>query len=271
MERAKVTGFNHIVFLDSWFNSPLLVQKLNEMGIRTCGAVKSQRKFLPKCPMIEYTENGKLKKREDPSSPLSKVQLAKMKPGDFIQYFSGNITYLLVKDKILMRLLYNHIPGSMKMNRTLSTGGDKSLPLALHHYVNYARGVDVVNQLHYQYIIGRKSKRCWPRLVWWLLELCIINAYYLWKKGNPKGSHMSFRIFLIKEILKTYPPNPPPSLSHPTQQIPHALDHQIVNTHTQGNCYLCWQEGSRTATRFKCMSCDKYICVDPCYDMHRKA
>jgi hypothetical protein len=75
MERAKVTGFHHIVFLDSWFNSPLLVKKLNEMGIRTCGAVKSQRKFLPKCPMIEYTENGKLKKREDPSSPLSKVQL----------------------------------------------------------------------------------------------------------------------------------------------------------------------------------------------------
>ncbi len=271
MERAKVTGFNHIVFLDSWFNSPLLVNKLNDMGIRTCGAVKSQRKHLPKCPMIEYTENGKLKKREDPSSPLSKVQLAKMKPGDFIQYFSGNNTYLLVKDKILMRLLYNHIPGSMTMNRTLSTGGDKSLPLALHHYVNYARGVDVVNQLHYQYIIGRKSKRCWPRLVWWLLELCIINAYYLWKKGNTKGRHMSFRIFLIKEILKTYPPNSPPSVSHPTQQIPHAL-HELSFSSSKRDCSICSsRKARRKGTRFKCVPCDVYVCASGCYDVHRNA
>ena len=207
MEKAKVVGFNHIVFLDSCFNSPLLVIKLNEMGIRICGAVKSNRTHLPECPQLEETINGKTRKVEDLSSPLSKVQLNKMKPGDYFQYHSGNITYLVVKDKTLMRLLYNHIPGSLMINRKLSNNQHKLLPLALHHYVNYARGVDVVNQLHYQYIIGRKTTRCWPRLVWWLLELCILNAFYLWQRHKQGKNHKKFRLLLIKEIFATYNPN----------------------------------------------------------------
>jgi hypothetical protein len=68
MEKAKVVGFNHIVFLDSWFNSPLLVKKLNDLGIKTCGSVNSKRLYLPKCPLVEL--DGKQK--EDHNSPLSK-------------------------------------------------------------------------------------------------------------------------------------------------------------------------------------------------------
>jgi hypothetical protein len=91
-----------------------------------------------------------------------------------------------------MKLLYNHIPGTFTIGREMVKKEVKIAPLVLQHYCTYARGVDIVNQLHYNYIFGKKSKRCWPRLVWWLLELCIINALYLWRKYHENGGHQEF-------------------------------------------------------------------------------
>ena len=33
-----------------------------------------------------------------------------------------------------------------------------------------------------------------------LLELCILNALYLWRKKNSGLTHLDFRLALIKEI-----------------------------------------------------------------------
>ncbi len=198
--------------------------------------------------------------------------MKRMKIGDYFQYHCGNITYAVVKDKTLMKLLYNHIPGTWTTNRKLSNNQEKILPLALHHYVNYARGVDVVNQLHYQYIMGRKSKRCWPRLVWWLLELCILNAFYLWKKNTGGKSHKKFRLSLIREIRDKYNLNTVLSSTDPLVHNRNTSEHQIVYSVTQSNCYICWnEEGKRKCSNFKCLSCCKFVCVSPCYDIHRKA
>ena len=266
--KAMVAGFNHILFMDSWFVSPLLVLKLTTMGIRTCGAVKSSRKFLPKCPLIPSSKGTK----EDPDSPLSKDKLKHMNAGDYFQYHSGNITYCVVKDKTIMKLLYNHIPGSCTIGREMVNKEVKQVPLALQHYCTYARGVDIVNQLHYNYIIGRKSKRCWPRLVWWLLELCIINAFYLWRKYHEKGSHKEFRLLVIKEILAKYNIDSVSSFSTSSVQDSNTLDHQLILSPLDGRCYVCWdQKGQRCSTRFKCLSCNRYVCASLCYDIHRKS
>jgi hypothetical protein len=58
------------------------------MGIGTCGAVSLKRKNLPKCPRIP-SGKGTI---EDQNSPLSKFHMKRMKPGDFFQLHSGNIT-----------------------------------------------------------------------------------------------------------------------------------------------------------------------------------
>ena len=265
IEKAKVVGFNHIVFLDSWFNSPLLVRKLTELGIQTCGAVKSQQTNLSKCPKVTIGS----KELEDPNSPLSKVKMRSMQAGEYFQYFCGNITYLVVKDKTLLKLLYNHIPGSYTIGRSMSTNEVKNVPLALHHYSAYARGVDIINQLHYNYIIGRRSKACWPRLVWWLLELCILNAFYLWKKKIARRTHLDFRLLLIKEILDQDNYNIPSPSTTPTVHSHSTLEHQIVHSATKSRCVACWKNGRRKETNFKCISCNLFVCVTPCYDMHR--
>jgi hypothetical protein len=143
--------------------------------------------------------------------------------------------------------------------------------MIIQHYCTYARGVDIINQLHYNYIIGRKSRRCWPRLVWWLLELCVINAFYLWKKHNVKKSHLDFRLALVREIQEKYIFNTVISSNESTLNNCNTIEHQLVHSPTQSNCYLCWNEnGKRKCTNFKCLFCDKFVCVSPCYDIHRK-
>jgi hypothetical protein len=141
--------------------------------------------------------------------------------------------------------------------------------MIIQHYCTYARGVDIINQLHYNYIIGRKSRRCWPRLVWWLLELCIINAFYLWKKQKQGKSHKKFRLLLIKEILATYNPNIVLSSSEAIVNIPNTFEHHIVLSPSQRRCNVCYSKGIRKDTKFMCSSCNQYVCVTPCFDIHR--
>jgi len=243
-----------------------LVKKLNELGIRACGAVNLKRLNLPRCPLIEL--DGK--KKEDRNSPLSKYKMKRMKSGDYFQYYSGNITYLVIKDKTLMKLLYNHIPGSSSLIRKMSNNEEKIVPLALHHYCTYARGVDVVNQLHYNYIIGRKSRRCWPRLVWWLLELCILNAFYLWKKHKEGKSHKKFRLLLIKQIFATYNSNVIISSINSSIMHSNTNEHQLAHSANRGDCSVCSSRSSkRVTTSFKCFSCNQFVCASYCYDFHR--
>jgi hypothetical protein len=72
-----------------------------------------------------------------------------------------------------MWLLYNHCsPGeSSSLQRWNDAGRNVQFgcPRAIHDYFYRARSVDVLSQLHYAYLPGRKAQRCWPRLAWWLI------------------------------------------------------------------------------------------------------
>ena len=88
-----------------------------------------------------------------------------------------------------MWLLYNHC--SPDENASLQRWDDSGhkvsvgCPRAIRDYFYGARSVDVSNQLHYSYLIGRKSKKAWSRLAWWLLDMCIVNAFQVW--GDRQG------------------------------------------------------------------------------------
>ena len=107
-----------------------------------------------------------------------------------------------------MRLLFNHTNGSYDADVTFYDKKTKAnftrrMPQALLDYRIYARGVDIVNQLHYSYIIGRKSHSSWSRLVWWLIELCILNAYYLWRLKDRNRTQLQFRTALMHELTQS--------------------------------------------------------------------
>ena len=41
------------------------------------------------------------------------------------------------------------------------------------------------------YALGRKSMKNLPSLAWWLIDMCIVNAYHLFARQTPAHAHSS--------------------------------------------------------------------------------
>ena len=187
------------------------------------------------------------------------------------------MTFAVWKDQKVMKLLYNHIsPTAVStLNRWSDEGERVSIgcPQAIKDYFYGARSVDVISQLHYNYLIGRKARRCWPRLAWWLLDMCIINAFKLWSMGQPHPSQLDFREQLMHQLVKQLPTE-----QHPRQHVaahppPHALacDHYPERSQTERDCVVCSQQPlHRQESSFICHSCKIHLCIGECFSVYHK-
>ena len=71
----------------------------------------------------------------------------------------------------------------------------------------------------------------WPSLAWWLINMCIVNAFTLWHLDTKANiTQLDFRRALLRQILDAFPPSsgrrkrsrPPPSS---TSSEPHYPKH----------------------------------------------
>jgi hypothetical protein len=190
---------NHVLYIDTLFTSPTLVASLFNVGIRVCGSVKRNRIGMPS------------------TATLTSAQLAAIPRGAHMQMQRDSVTLCAWRDKKLILLLYNHIdPNRLTtMQRWGEDGAIYQLgcPQAIRDYFHHARAVDIINQLHYSYLPGRKSRKCWTRLVWWLIDICILNAFRLWQVQHPDESHLTFRLQLAHELMECLPPERRPQRS----------------------------------------------------------
>ncbi len=178
----------HVLYTDNWFTSPALLHALAQRGIRLCGSVRSNRKGMPTIPLADIRALGR---------------------GEWMQRQKGDATVAVWRDQRAMWLLYNHSsPGETASLERWNDAGRKvsvGCPRAIRDYFYGARYVDVLSQLHYAYLPGRKAMRLWPRLAWWLLGMCVINAFQLWSKGQQHLGQLRFR----EELMHEYRPSPP--------------------------------------------------------------
>jgi hypothetical protein len=113
------------------------------------------------------------------------------------------------KDSKIIKVLYNHIDPTTKVTTTKRYNDNHEsnhalCPQALHDYFHRARDVDIFDQLSNSYIIGRKSTNQRTKLIWWLVNLCIFNAYTLYEKSNPTINQLDFRIKLYKYLAMNH-------------------------------------------------------------------
>ena len=137
---------------------------------------------------------------------------------------------------------------------------------------NHNKGhVDQVDQLRSYYVIQRRARRTWPALAWWLLDMCISNAYKLWcLETSTAPELLHFRGQLLVQIAAAYP-----SQRTPVQPTVSAAGHQPFVGHWperveyKHDCAFC--SGGRKRRRrtvFKCEVCDKYLHVDHCFSAY---
>ena len=73
-------------------------------------------------------------------------------------------------------------------------------------YNNNMGGVDLINQMRGYYMAGRKSKKWWHCLVWFLVDVAIVNAYILEKLSphHRSGTQLAFRLDLVQLLIRNF-------------------------------------------------------------------
>jgi hypothetical protein len=206
----------HVLFIDNWFTSPAVLDALKQRGIRCCGSVRRNRRGMPAIPEADIRALGR---------------------GEWIQRQKDDTSLAVWKDQKVVWVLYNHCsPLEVASLKRWSDAGNKisiGCPRAIRDYFYGARSVDVLSQLHYAYLPGRKAMKCWPRLAWWLLDMCVVNAFKLWSKGQQRPGQLGFREELMHELLAQLPKEGRPvrQSKKPIHADSPAKDHYLERVH----------------------------------------
>jgi hypothetical protein len=250
---------SHVLYIDTLFTSPTLVASLFNVGIRVCGSVKRNRIGMPS------------------TAVLTPAHLLAIPRGAHLQMQRGDLTLCAWRDKRLILLLYNHIDPNLltTMQRWGEDGAIYQLgcPQAIRDYFHHARAVDVINQLHYSYLPGRKSRKCWTRLVWWLIDICILNAFRLWQVQHPAESHLTFRMQLAHELMECLPANRRPQRGARGRPGAGALamDHYSILVSEDRDCLVCSEQPAhRKRTNYVCAACQQHMCLGACFSSYHQ-
>jgi hypothetical protein len=155
---------NHILYTDCFFTSPTLMRELTGLGIALCGSVQLNRYGMP------------------PKSQLNDATFKNWVRGDSLHLQQDSMALYCWKDQKVIKVLYNHISPTTPLTSVKRWGKNSERVELLCHqavrdYFYNARSVDRLGQLRYNYPLGRKSKISTSSLVWWLIDMCMVNVF----------------------------------------------------------------------------------------------
>jgi hypothetical protein len=251
-----------ILYIDCFFTSPTLVDHLYNMGIAVCGCVLMNRKGMPS------------------DTQLNQSMLKTMHRGQSLHLQNEKMCLAIWKDASVMKVIYNHIQPDTPvttLKRWTDDGRkiDVPCPQAIKDYFINARSVDVIGQLHYSYPTGTKRSNSTSRLVWWLVDICIVNAYTLCRLSREGEKQLEFRMKLMHEMAASFKSDTRAAYERAEARRGAALakDHYPKLATEQKNCACKSQHTEKRAQpKYGCAGCGVHLCIDPCFGLyHRQA
>lgn len=175
-----------------------LLEKLHEKNVYSCGTVRSTRKDLPE--IIKGKRKTEKTKREKA-----------MKRGEYEFKVKNHVAATKWMDKKPVCMLTTaHNPKevtTVKRKKKDGTSVSVPCPKVVSEYNANMGGVDRYDQLRERYQIGRRSRKWWHRLMYFLIDTSIVNSYIMWKlsKANQKRiDQLSFRLRLARQLIKGF-------------------------------------------------------------------
>lgn len=173
---------HHHVYFDRFFASPVLLEHLEERGTRACSTAHLNRKGIP-----------------------AQARAMKLKRQGDVRFFQkGSLLLTIWKDKRQVVTLSNNQGTKM----IASSGVVK--PQVVTEYNKYMGGVDISDQMRSYYPVGRPSKKWWRCLLWFSLNITIVNAWLIFKRSSHdpplpnRYDHLNFRTALAKMLRGDY-------------------------------------------------------------------
>ena len=212
-ENLETSGLQ--LYTDNYYTSPILYLHLYKTKeINACGTCRPNRQGFPKELVVKATKHNRGHYDYRSNGPLVACSWVDKRSIYFVSTL--HIGELASGQKC-----------EVKRRQQDGTSVDVACPPCLPDYQAYMRGVDRGDQLQSYYNVGRKSRKWWRRIFFYIIECCILNSYVLHgysheaahkQKGRAKLDVLKFRLELGHQLIGTYSsrslPGRPRSDSH---------------------------------------------------------
>ncbi|XP_063219241.1 piggyBac transposable element-derived protein 4-like [Bacillus rossius redtenbacheri] len=253
-------GKGCVVAFDNFFTTVNLMKALRKDNIYAIGTVRTNRKGLP--AMLK-----------------EKVPL---KRGEFQFQCKEGVAAIKWMDRKPVTILTtsNNPMCTTTVSRKNKDGTSchVSCPTGIATYNEIMGGIDHFDQLRERYAIGRRSRKWWHRIMYYLIDLAIVNAFILWKISRREwASHdqLSFRLRLARQLIANFSNRKrkgrPVSFLSNKEMVPKEVrltkvgDHMPILEKTYRRCRLCSTKVHDKRTRYICKTCNVPLCIEPCF------
>uniref|UniRef100_G3U0L7 PiggyBac transposable element-derived protein domain-containing protein n=1 Tax=Loxodonta africana TaxID=9785 RepID=G3U0L7_LOXAF len=250
----RLIAFNH------FFSSYRLMKTMHDRGLYAVGMVRASRRGL----------TGDAEER-----------------GESLFRTKGCVSAVKWQDsKPVMVLSTFHNPEDITTVRSKNRDGSSSVitcPRAVAEYDAIMGGVDRFEKRRERYAIGRRSAKWWHRLLYFLVDLAIVNSFIMWDcTHGGRCDQLSFRTALVRQLAVgqgTTSRGRPSYLVKNKQGVsgvPEDVRLVQVGKHlpikaTRRRCRECSAKKKQTRTTVMCSQCRVPLCVTPCFqDFHSK-
>ena len=195
-------------------------------------------------------------------------------PGRPLPYFSALCFFYL-----LSRLEDGTIPTTKRQDGRNSVNVE--CPPLLEPYIANMRGVDRGDQITALYNIGRKSRKPWRRIAFYLLEAAVLNAFIVEKRLDPeregaKRDFRSFRLELGVALVGKFSGKKRKGRKRqrPDRRLDTSLSHLPISEGKRLQCVCCSEKARKAKARkvtpvpnfrhevyTRCTACDVHLCI----------
>nr|CAH7769898.1 unnamed protein product [Callosobruchus chinensis] len=187
---THLIGKGHHLYFDNFFNSIDLQKYLQRRFIYACGTARKGRKDTP----LDIKEDNSMERGQ------SDWRVSK-----------DALVYLKWKDRKAVLFISNHHdPTNVEsVFRKKKDGSLEEIPCPklVKEYNANMGFVDKMDMLKSIYEVDRKSKKWWQRILWYFVDVSLVNSYILFKKRS-QGKSLSLKIFRLSVVLGLIGANP---------------------------------------------------------------
>ncbi|CAG2207905.1 unnamed protein product [Mytilus edulis] len=273
MSRCGLLDNGHHVYMDNYYVSPELFTELEVLNTYACGTLRKNRLGVP--------------------DALKKTNL-KLKRGEVIFRRKEGLLAVKFHDKRDVHMLSTIHPATVSVlnKNDRRTNNPIVKPTCVVDYCSYMGGVDLSDQINQYYSCLRKTSKWYKKLFFYLLNLCVINSFILYKKYAPvnktKKEHNTFRTSIVTALIQEAVTAPRPQIEmgrkilgeKPTRLLDRHFPNHIPakvgakRAHPARDCVACNYKKSlrqackRKQTIFWCPTCKVALCVPNCFQVY---
>lgn len=264
-----------LVTFKNFFTSVALMEALHEKKLYGCGTVRSTRKNLP--------DFMKPKTKGQSSRKVSESKT--MKRGEYQFQTKGPVAATKWMDsKPVCMLSTAHNPADCTSVQRRNKDGSKEsvrCPKVVSVYNEKMGGVDHFDQFRERYEIGRRSVKWWHRIMYFLIDLAIVDGFVLWKtprEKHKKQNQLPYRLRLARRLINGFcsrkrrgRPVNYCNKKKGRETVPDEVRLIQVGRHMPKKgpsfrrCKNCSSMQREKRTKITCTYCDVPLCLEPCF------